>query len=93
MMFIDGDGTFCPASSIQHRFANSICFSSTRRFEVKLRYLSYYYVIQYFLSFAPIRLAACQKRIKARRMIMVFQVAKLMHDDVLDAMNGRFYQV
>ena len=26
-------------------------------------------------------------------MIMVFQVAKLMHDNVLDAMDGRFYQV
>ena len=26
-------------------------------------------------------------------MIMVFQMAKLMHDDVLDAMDGRFYQV
>ena len=24
---------------------------------------------------------------------MVFQVAKLMHDDVLDTMDGRFYQV
>ncbi len=26
-------------------------------------------------------------------MIMVFQVAKFMHDDVLDTMDGRFYQV
>ena len=26
-------------------------------------------------------------------MIMVFQVAKLMHDDILDAMDGGFYQV
>jgi hypothetical protein len=26
-------------------------------------------------------------------MIMVFQVAKLMHDNVLDTMDGRFYQV
>jgi len=26
-------------------------------------------------------------------MIMVFQVAKLMHDNVFDAMDGRFYQV
>jgi hypothetical protein len=54
---------------------------------------SYYYFIQYFLSVAPIRLAACQKRIKGLGMIMVFQVAKLMHDNVLDAMDGRFYQV
>jgi hypothetical protein len=35
--------------------------------------------VQYFLSVAPIRLAACQKRIKGLGMIMVFQVAKLIH--------------
>ena len=52
-----------------------------------------YYFIQYFLSLTPIRLAACQKGIKRLGMIMVFQVAKLMHDDVLNTVNGCFYQV
>jgi hypothetical protein len=70
-----------------------VCIVATLSQNCRNSDILHYYFIQYILSVAPVRLAACQKRIKRLGMIMVFQVAKLMHDDVLDTMDGRFYQV
>ena len=49
-------------------------------------------LIQRILATAPVRLATRKQAKKARTVVMVSQMAQLMHNNVLDAVNGYLYQ-